>query len=178
MRGKLYQLLIFNIMFFGVNCGLVVAANSQLKPLEVIYSEIGYTTVEEAVSKFEQHFKRDLKLPVRVPPLSFTHYFGRFNDQDGDTNDSLEIQYLNEDSPGHHYKIDIRPIGHKIPMRANDTYELRNGTKAIYTNVTNFNLLVFERDGWQYILSVDKRASDQVTAEVLVKIANSIGGLD
>ncbi len=165
-------------MLCGVNNASVIAANGQPKPFEEIYPQIGYTSVEEAISKFEQHFKRDLKLPVRVPPLSFTHHFGRFNDLDGDINDSLEIQFLNDDSPGHHYKIDIRPIGHKIPMRANDNYELRNGTKAIYTNVTNFNLLVFEKYGWQYILSVDKRASDQVTADVLVEIANSIGGLN
>lgn len=165
-------------MMCGGNSGSVIAANSQPKSLEEMYKEIGYTTVEEAVSEFEQHYKRDLKLPVRVPPLKFTHYFGRFNDLEGDVNDSLEIQFLNEDSPGHHYKIDIRPISNKIPMRVNDTIKLKNGSKAIYTKVTNFNLLVFERAGWQFILSVDKRASNQVTAEVMLEIANSIGGLN
>ncbi|WP_260983558.1 hypothetical protein [Cytobacillus oceanisediminis] len=97
---------------------------------------------------------------------------------EGDVNDSLEVVFLNKDFPGLHFKIDIRPVSHKIPMSVNDTFKLHNGSNAKYTNVANFNLLVFERDDWQYILSVDKKASGQVTAEVLVEIANSIGGVN
>ena len=37
-----------------------------------------------------------------------------------------------------------------------------------------FHLLVFERDNWQYVLSIDRDVADQVTAEVLINIANSI----
>jgi len=49
-------------------------------PFEEIFTEIGYTTAAEAVFKFEEHVKRELKLPLRVPPISFTHQFGRFDD--------------------------------------------------------------------------------------------------
>jgi hypothetical protein len=177
LRLKICQLLCFIILMGGVNNGPVIAANNQPRPLEEIYPEIGYTKVEEAVSKFEQHFKKDVKLPVRLPPITFTHHFGRFNNLEGDVNDSLEVVFLNKDFPGHHFKIDIRPVSHKIPMGVNDTFKLHNGSIAKYTNVANFNLLVFDRDGWQYILSVDKKASGQVTEEVLVEIANSIGGV-
>ncbi|WP_139378366.1 hypothetical protein [Mesobacillus jeotgali] len=93
---------------------------------------------------------------------------------EGDRNDSLEVVLINEEFAEHHYKIDIRPVGCRIQMKAKDTLKLKNGTKAIYTCVTTFNLLVFERDGWQYILSIDKRAANKVTTEKLVEIANSI----
>ncbi|WP_249745246.1 hypothetical protein [Mesobacillus boroniphilus] len=116
-----------------------------------------------------------MKLPLRVPPIDFTHHFGRCNDLDGEVNDSLEIQFINENSAERHYKIDVRPVDYKIPMKAKNIYRLKNGHDALYTNVPGFNLFVFENDGWQYILSIDKRVSDQVTPEVFVEIANSIG---
>ncbi|MEN1969670.1 DUF4367 domain-containing protein [Lentibacillus sp. N15] len=52
---------------------------------------------------------------------------------------------------------------------------LKNGNEAIYMQFNGgWYVLVFERDNWQYMLSVDGRVSDKVTAEVLVKIADSI----
>lgn len=174
MCMKICQMFCFIILIGGVNNVSANAFNNQPRPLEEIYFEIGYSTVEEAVSEFEQHFKKDVKLPVRVPPITFTHHFGRFNNLEGDVNDSLEVVFLNEDFPGLHFKIDIRPVSHKIPWSVNDTHKLQNGSNAQYINVANFNLLVFEREAWQYILSVDKKASGQVTAEVLVEIANSV----
>lgn len=41
-------------------------------------------------------------------------------------------------------------------------------------NVSGFNILVFERDNWQYFLSIDKRLSRKVTLEMLIDIADSI----
>ena len=41
-------------------------------------------------------------------------------------------------------------------------------------NISDFNVLVFERDNWQYMLSVSKRISDMVAPETLVQIANFI----
>jgi hypothetical protein len=143
-------------------------------PLEEIYPEIGYKTVDDAVREFEQHYNRDLKLPLRVPPVSFTHYFGRFNNLEGEVNDSLEIELISEKYAEHHYKINVRQVEHKIPFKSKIHYKLKNGHDAIYTNVSGFNLFVFEKECWQYILSIDKRVSQQVTPAVLVEIANSI----
>ena len=55
-------------------------------------------------------------------------------------------------------------------------FKLKNGTNATYIDDLKFgfNLLVFERDNWQYIFSVDADVSDKVTPEILVQIANSI----
>lgn len=175
MYKKFFQLFLLSIILSWITIGTVNAANDKPRPLEEIYTEIGYKTVEEAVQEFEHHFNQDLKLPLRLPPIEFTHHFGRFNDLDGDVNDSLELQFLNENSPESHFKIDVRPAKYKIPMKAKDVFKLKNGNDAIYTDVSGFNLFVFERDGWQYIMSIDKKVSEQVTRDVFVEIANSIG---
>ncbi|WP_281658207.1 hypothetical protein [Halobacillus sp. Cin3] len=173
-------LIIFSIFFWGGNHGTVNAnSNDKPKPIEEFYPEFGgYTTAEEAIKEFEEHYNQDLKLPLRIPPITFTHYLGRFSDLDGDINDSLELTFISEESPGNHYKIDVRPIEHKIQIP--DKYivkkvNLKNGNKAVYMKFSRGPYaLVFERDDWQYMFSIDKRASDKVNAEVLVKIANSI----
>ncbi|MFE6169740.1 hypothetical protein ACFVP8_17990 [Viridibacillus arvi] len=152
-------------------------ANDKPSPYEKIYPEIGYKTVVAASNDFEQHYKEKLELPLRVPPISFTHNFGRFNDLEGDNNDSFELVYINDHASENHYKIDIRPIKAKIPKRKKyvlNTYELKNGNEATFMRISGFNVLVFERGKWQYMLSIDKRVSDKVTPEILVEIANSI----
>ncbi|MFN7252422.1 MAG: hypothetical protein ACK4M9_16825 [Anaerobacillus sp.] len=152
--------------------------NDSPRPFEETYIEIGYKTVEEALSDFEKHFNQRLALPLRVPPIVFTHKFGRFNDLEGDLNDSFEVEVVNENSGKNHYMINVKHIEHKlkIPQKYRiDEYTLNNGNKAQFIKIsTNFNALVFERDCWQYILSVDSRVSKQVTPEVLIEIANSI----
>jgi hypothetical protein len=152
--------------------------NNTLPPLEEMYTQNGYKTVEEAVVEFENHFKKDVKLPFIIPSIPFTHQFGRFTeDKEYDINDSLNIEFINEKSPENHYKIDIRPLKNKITIkdRANQkTYTLKNGQKATFFVEQNVYFFVFEKDKWQYMLGIDKRLSNKVTAEMLVAIANSI----
>ncbi|PPA70981.1 hypothetical protein C4B60_09370 [Jeotgalibacillus proteolyticus] len=152
--------------------------NGPPQPFEEIYTEGGYKSVDAAVDDFEQHFKQEIKLPLRIPPISFTHYFGRFNNLDGEINDSLEVKFISDQFPDNHFKIDIRPIQYKIPVDKYKTkvMKLKNGKNAIYVNDRNvgFNMLVFEKDSWQYMLSIDKGVSDKVTPEILVQLADSI----
>lgn len=146
-------------------------------PYEEIYPEIGYKTVEEALNDLEQHFKKKLDLPLRVPPIAFTHYFGRFNDLEGDNNDSFEVTFIHDKLAQNHYKINARPTKYKITINEKDVlkpYALKNGEHAMYMTISGFNVLVFEKDDWQYMLSIDKSVSDKVTPEYLVEIANSI----
>ncbi|QPQ31928.1 hypothetical protein [Lysinibacillus sp. JNUCC 51] len=151
--------------------------NDSLSPYEEIYPEIGYKTVEAAASDFERHFHQGLKLPLRVPSISFTHHFGRFNDLEGDMNDFFEVTFINHQLPEHHYKITVRPNEFKLPVKKENIvkdFKLKNGTTAIYMEISGFNVLSFEREDWQYMLWIDKRVSNKVTSEVLVDIANSI----
>ena len=155
---------------------VLATANDKPSPYEEIYREIGYKTVEKALNDFEQHFKQRPKLPLRVPPISFTHHFGRFNNLEGDINDSFEVKYISDISSENHYKIDIRPLENKLTFidRGNQKpYILKNGQKAIYFEHQLFNFLVFENGNWQYMLGIDKRVS-KVTPDILVEIANSI----
>jgi hypothetical protein len=54
------------------------------------------------------------------------------------------------------------------------TYKLKDGSDAVYgtTPTKSFNLLLFEKESWKYVLSVDKRIGEIVTAEVLIEIAD------
>ncbi|KZR59356.1 hypothetical protein [Pseudobacillus badius] len=179
MNRIIYSLsLVLSILVFGVNTETVYA-NSNYKPksFEEIYREIGYKTVEEAIKDFEQHFKQNLKLPLRVPPIDFTHHFGRFTDLEGDVNDSFEVIFINDTSPQNHYKIEVRAIKNKISIRdkyVTAIYRLKNESEAVYINISGFNVLVFEKGNWQYMLGVDKRISDKAPPETLVQIANSL----
>ncbi|QOV11814.1 hypothetical protein [Viridibacillus arvi] len=170
------------LLFLFSSCSLLffmvfAIANDKPSPYEKIYPEIGYKTVVAASNDFEQHYKEKLELPLKVPPIIFTHNFGRFNDLEGDNNDSFELVYINDQASENHYKINIRPIKSKIPKRKKyvlNTFELKNGNEATLMRISGFNVLVFERGNWQYMLSIDKRVSDKVTPETLVEIANSI----
>ncbi|MEB2279077.1 hypothetical protein LAV73_03545 [Lysinibacillus xylanilyticus] len=156
---------------------LHVSANDKPSPYEETYPEIGYKSVEEAVDDFEQRFNKKLKLPLRVPPISFTHHFGRFFDLKYEGNDAFEVKFINDQLSENHFKIDIRPLKYKLPLREKyvvNTFELKNGNVATYMTISGFNVLVFERDNLQYMLSIDKRVSNKVTPETLVDIANSI----
>lgn len=174
-----FLLFIFSILICGSNNGTVYAnPNDKPPPLEEMYTQIGYKTVEDAVMEFENHFQKDVKLPFILPSIPFTHQFGRFyEDKKYDVNDSLDIEFINEKSPENHYSIDIRHLKNKITIkdRGNQQiYRLKNGQKAIFIVERNFNILMFEKDDWQYMLGIDKRIANKVTPEILVSIANSI----
>ncbi|WP_459502417.1 hypothetical protein [Bacillus sp. C1] len=92
-------------------------------------------------------------------------------------NDSVEVECISDKSPENHYKIDVRPVKYKIPIRDKyilGVYKLKNGLQATYMNISGFHVFVFDKNNWQYMLSVDKRISNRVTPKVLFEIANSI----
>ncbi|WP_245827688.1 hypothetical protein [Paenisporosarcina indica] len=153
-------------------------ANDDNRQFQQSFFDIGYKEVHQALQDSENYYNQEIALPIQLPPVAFTHSFGRFNDYDGEENDEFEIQYLNKDSVINHYKINIKPIKYKIEFKEeqiDQTLRLKDGTEAIFSTwMTGSHLLVFEKNEWQYILSVDQRISDKVTQKVFVEIANSI----
>ncbi|RIW26867.1 hypothetical protein D3H55_23425 [Bacillus salacetis] len=142
-----------------------------------IYRELGYKPVDEAAEDFKTHFKMELALPLRVPPIPFTHAMGRINDLNGEEQDSFEVKYINDKVPDNHYKITIRPLRHKVEYKKEEikkNLQLERGTKAVYLDHSGFNVLVFERGNLQYMLSINKRVSEMMLPGTLVQIANSI----
>ncbi len=133
--------------------------------------------VNKALKQSEQHFNRDIALPLQIPPISFTHNFGRFTDLEGSENNYLEIKYLNQNSGKNHYQIHVRPLDSKIKFdekKIDQVLKMNDGNDAIFsTAVSGFNILVFDKNGFQYTLSLDKKVSDKA-ADILLEIANSI----
>ncbi|MBT2605566.1 hypothetical protein J7E55_21520 [Bacillus sp. ISL-53] len=164
-------------IFSFINFGNVIAANTGRIPLEEALFDIGYMPVEEALKTCESHFNKKIKIPYKLPPIAFTHQLGRCNHTYGINND-FEVELINENIPKNHYIIRVRPSEHRITFKQEQIdkkYKISNGTYALY--VTNrapvHNFLVFERDGWQYMLSIDKRISDKIPPKVLIEIADS-----
>lgn len=170
---------IFGLFLFIFSTFIWFSLSTEAKEhtIEEFYLELGYKSLEESISDIESHYSQELELPLRLPPLSFTHYFGRFSDLDGEFNDSLEVEFINERIPENHFKIDVRPKKYRITFKESHKYrelKLKDGTNAKYLTIASSNLLIFEKGYWQYIIGVDKRVSKNVPLKSLVQIANTI----
>ncbi|PGY01635.1 hypothetical protein [Bacillus sp. AFS031507] len=166
---KIIFIVLFLLITVGTSGNASANQSNTPRPFEEIYLEIGYQSVETAIKAFEHHFKQDVKLPLRQPPVAFTHQFGRFSNLEGNINDSFEVKYINDRILENHYKIDIRPLKNKLVFkdRGNQkVYKLQNGQKAIYMVDRLFNFFVFEKDNWQYMLGMDKRLANAVPPDV------------
>jgi hypothetical protein len=141
--------------------------------------DIGFKEGNAALQESEEHFKKDIPLPVQIPSVEFTHTFGRLSDLDGDINDGFEIEYRHINKPKNHYMIRVQPVKYGLPIRKehiDQTFKLNDGSKAIYSTkiARGFNLFVFKKNGWQYVLNINKDVSGQVKPDTLVEIANSV----
>jgi hypothetical protein len=157
----------------------VAKADYSSEEFQKSYFDVGYKEIHKALQESNEHMKRGIPLPVQLPPVAFTHNFGRFDSSYGESHGKLEIEYLNKDIPQNHFMIFVQPDKYGLPIRKehiDQTLTLKDGSKAIYSTkiARGFNLLVFEKGGFQYVLSVDKRISDKVTPEILMEITNSI----
>lgn len=161
-----------------------VEPQSDVPPFDEPYIENGYKSVGEALKECETLNQRELKLPIKLPPMEFTHYLGRCVNDKENYNDEFQIEYLHESQGKNHYMIDVRPIEQKIDLgkskRDRKKYKFKDGSEALYFTTKSrmanggFNILVFEKNGWQYRLAVDSRIENHITADVLFGIAESI----
>ncbi|MBM7608776.1 hypothetical protein JOD29_002023 [Lysinibacillus composti] len=169
------RLLLFSFFVFSIFLATSTYANEY--KFDRNFSKVGYEEIDEALAKSEEHFKRNIALPNEIP-ITFTHSFGRFSNPKGDANDRLEVRYVDENAGANDYSIEVRPIDYKIPIREemiDEELKLNNGTYAIYSTTMSMgtNNLVFEMNEWQYILSLNKDATDKAL-ELLIEVANSI----
>ncbi|WP_147635507.1 hypothetical protein [Risungbinella massiliensis] len=89
----------------------------------------------------------------------------------------MELKFVNDKVPENHYMVYVQPSEHRLSIEDQDVvkvHRLKDGSKASFMTNIGFNILVFERANWQYVLSIDKRVADQVSPETLVEIAESI----
>ncbi|WP_397538548.1 hypothetical protein [Rummeliibacillus pycnus] len=153
-------------------------ANAASNDFEKFYRDIGYKDISNALLDSNRHFKTNISLPSQLPGVSFTHAFGRLNDLEGEQGDGLEFEFINQNSPHNHYKIFIKPVKHKLPFgerQSNQKVKLKDGSEAVFSKAyTGYNTLVFEKNGWQYILSMDRESEKEISSANLVDIANSV----
>ncbi|MGF9977856.1 hypothetical protein ABE042_07875 [Viridibacillus arvi] len=173
------------VLMYTLVCGVYngkAYANSNCQPqtIEESYLAIGYKSVDEALRDFEHHYKQDLQLPLRVPPVVFTHVFARTNNGDG--SDFFEMEYINEQSSENRFLINVGEKG-KFKLMEKEVikeFRLKGGNTAYFLSIRGpdsirgSNLLVFEKGTLQYRFSIDKKISEKITPEILVQIANSI----
>ena len=173
MTKKLYPLIPV-IAIFILNKGIYAAEQNSPPSFEEGYEEVGYKSVGEAMKEFETHFQCKVELPQMEPPISFTHEFGRFfEDERYKLNDTLDIRFVNEDHRKNIFKIDIRPAHNKITFVGKE-YVLQYGGKGIYFDFHNFHFYVFEKNNLQYLLGIHQDVSDVETPNMLARIADSV----
>ncbi|MFC5605068.1 carbon monoxide dehydrogenase [Sporosarcina koreensis] len=173
MTKKLYQLILVIVILLS-NKGISAAEQNSPPSFDELYKEFGYTSIEQAVNEFENHFHCKVELPEMVPPISFTHQFGRFyEDKRYKTNDNLGIMFVNEDQRRNIFKIDIRPVHNKLIFDGKE-YVLQYGGKGIHFESFNFQFYVFEKNNLQYLLGVHQEATDVEMPDTLARIADSV----
>lgn len=166
-------------------CSLLLLTSNSLsvhaqkqQSFEEFFYDIGYKSVGEAITECNKLFQRNIILPTRLPAVEFTHQFGRCNNLEHRVNDELEIEYINQNTNEKRYRITVRPSKYKIPVeqlyRIEETYTLKDKTKAVSLRLRDFEVLAFEKNGWQYVLTLYERRLYRSPSEVLVQIANTV----
>ena len=155
-------------------------ANFNNAETQKAYFELGYESVYDSLERSNRYFNHEIKLPVQIPPIPFTHLFGRLNKHEDRNNSTLEIEYINQN--GAPYGITIFPVKSKVQLSELDSkaqfFTLKDGSKAGYISkpphIRWINHFYFEKNGWQYLIRVHSDVSNVITPELLVEIADSI----
>ncbi|MFJ6208595.1 hypothetical protein [Lysinibacillus sp. NPDC092081] len=153
-------------------CFQINHAEAITTDLEKIYLEGGeYTEVNEAIQESEVFFKRDIPLPTRLPPITFTHVFGSFNHK----HPQLSIEYLVEDAGRTHYTIVItdNEYGRLFPKSAK-TVKLPDGNEIVYFKSLDFVIFNIVKNDFQYTFIVDEVSANAITIDGMVKIISSM----
>jgi len=128
--------LLLSNLFTNEKLAKRVETQSYVPPFEELYIEIGYKSVGEALKECETLNQRELKLPIKLPPMEFTHNLGRCVNDKENYNDEFQIEYLHELKGKNHYTIDVRPIEQKIDFgkskRDKKKYKFKDGSEALY----------------------------------------------
>ncbi|MER2089495.1 MAG: carbon monoxide dehydrogenase [Sporosarcina sp.] len=160
------------ILFLFVSVKMY-AIEDTASTFEKKYAEVGYKSIEESVKDFQEFCKCEVRLPKALPPIPFTHVFGKFSEDKKYINDILEIRYVHENKTENIFKIDIKLLENKMEFKGKE-YLLEDGTKAVYFEREYFNFMVFEKNNLQFLMGISNKIIDIDPGEELVRLANSI----
>ncbi|UPW85124.1 hypothetical protein [Lysinibacillus sp. Ag94] len=140
--------------------------------LEKIYLENGeYTEVNKAIQEGKASFIKDIPLPTRLPPISFTHVFASFNHKSS----QLTIYYLDENNGKKHYTLAIIPNDNDMsyPNDAKKVH-LGNGQEMIYFKSDGFITYRTAVNDFEYTFILDKASNETINVNGIMKIINSM----
>lgn len=173
MNKSVTLLFIFIGFFYYISGGWQTVKATQKMSIEKHYHELGYKSVSNAIQETEAYYKTNLVLPKKLPPLDFSHSFGRFSKE----NENLEIEYLNE-KKHFNYIINIFPAKYdnKLLPFSDTKIILKDGTQAYYStsgiDEKSIMILKFKKNNLIYILSIQEILIDNPLS-TLEEIANS-----
>ena len=174
---EFFSIILIGNLLLGINSGIGNAkAETPVPSFEEQSRKAGYKTVVEAVKEFEGHCKCEVIMPTMLPPIPYTHEFGRtYIDKEWGKNDSLAIRFLNRKERDVVFKIDIRidKIDFKKEFEVKE-YTLKDGNKGFYFEKQLFEFFVFEKGELQYSLGISKKVKNIEPQTVLLEIANSV----
>ena len=174
MKKSVSLLFLFIGFFLCISGGWQFVKAAQKMSIEKQYYELGYKSLSNAIQETEAYYKTNLVLPKKLPPLDFSHSFGRFSKE----NENLEIEYLNE-KKHLNYIINIFPAkySNKLLPFSETKITLKDGTQAYYSisgmDEKSVMTLVFKENNWTYMLSIQESLIDNPLS-ILEGIANSI----
>lgn len=135
---------------------------------ETLKNPLGHDlSIDEAVSKFEQQFKKNVLLPTYIP-FNTSHTGGHYSDE------RLIISYYNENTKDK-IKISMVHNGKLVYPKGSEELLLPDGTKAVYVSdekrVANF--LFFVKDGIEYQLGISKNFGLETLSKVAISMLYS-----
>jgi len=139
--------------------------------------ESGAHSIVDAVSACQEHFGAGrIPLPIELPPVEFTHQFGRCMDI-GSVEPHLDIQYVHSLKPENEYHLEVYPAGHgpKLAYLSFREVPIDEDTNGRYYQgpVRSLQLLTYTKGNWQYLLSSSYRPESKIEEKHLTSIARS-----
>ena len=137
--------------------------------IEQLYLQVGYKKVEEAVEEFEKLYETKIELPTKFP-FEVKFSFGRVTNHNGFP--LLELEHSNK-LTGESLIINIFPKDKAPKLKINQTFTLKDGTKAKFFESNNIQFLQFQNNKVDYLMSISKRKNADQFKD-LIEIAESL----
>lgn len=139
--------------------------------------ESGAHSIVDAVNACQEHFGAgQIPLPIELPPVEFTHQYGRCLDT-GSVEPHLDIQYIHSLKPENEYRLEVYPAGSgpKLAYLSFREVPLDEDTRGRYYQgpVQSLQLLTYTKGNWQFLLSSSYRPDSKVQEKHLTSIARS-----
>lgn len=175
---KIYLILLFLLLLGNVHNVHSEGIKSEgWYDVNKLYLDNGYNEISEVVGKAEVFLGENIELPTRLPPITFTHMLGKF-EENGEYS-RLEVTYLDENSGNVRYKILISRIFSEDSVLksnvASQRIKLSDGNEIIYyKNDKKLDTFIVKKKGFEYAFFIDKISVNKITVDGIIEIIDSM----